>query len=75
MNDDGTMARGNAIERYAAKHGLVALTIAELELADYRRSREAQAARRWTGIAGCLARGRRRLYPGSIGICALFTER
>ncbi|ANN75764.1 3,4-dihydroxy-2-butanone-4-phosphate synthase [Bordetella flabilis] len=36
MNDDGTMARGAAIERYAAKHGLVALTIAEL--ADYRRA-------------------------------------
>jgi 3,4-dihydroxy 2-butanone 4-phosphate synthase len=41
MNDDGTMARGEAIERYAAKHGLVALTIAEL--ADYRRGLEVQA--------------------------------
>lgn len=36
MNDDGTMTRGDAIDRYAAKHGLVALTIAEL--ADYRRA-------------------------------------
>ena len=34
MNDDGTMMRGEALERYAVKHGLVALTIAEL--ADYR---------------------------------------
>ncbi len=34
MNDDGTMMRGQALERYAVKHGLVALTIAEL--ADYR---------------------------------------
>jgi 3,4-dihydroxy 2-butanone 4-phosphate synthase len=42
MNEDGTMARGAAIERYAAKHGLVALTIAEL--ADYRRSLATQAA-------------------------------
>lgn len=39
MNADGTMARGAAIERYAAKHGLVALTVAEL--ADYRRGVEA----------------------------------
>lgn len=30
MNDDGTMMRGDALERYALKHGLVALTIAEL---------------------------------------------
>src|SRR5690606_7749448 len=35
MNADGTMARGDAIARYAAMHGLAALTIAEL--ADYRR--------------------------------------
>lgn len=42
MNADGTMARGAAIERYAAKHGLVALTIAEL--ADYRRALEGQPA-------------------------------
>lgn len=35
MNPDGTMTRGPAIARYAAEHGLVALTIAEL--ADYRR--------------------------------------
>ncbi|WP_236844264.1 3,4-dihydroxy-2-butanone-4-phosphate synthase [Bordetella sp. 02P26C-1] len=35
MNPDGTMTRGDAIARYAAEHGLVALTIAEL--ADYRR--------------------------------------
>jgi 3,4-dihydroxy 2-butanone 4-phosphate synthase len=41
MNDDGSMARGEAIDRYAAKHGLVALTIAEL--ADYRRGLEVQA--------------------------------
>jgi 3,4-dihydroxy 2-butanone 4-phosphate synthase len=40
MNDDGTMARGEAIERYAAKHGLIALTIAEL--ADYRRALQSQ---------------------------------
>lgn len=30
MNDDGTMMRGQSLERYAVKHGLVALTIAEL---------------------------------------------
>jgi 3,4-dihydroxy 2-butanone 4-phosphate synthase len=30
MNPDGTMMRGAALERYAAMHGLVALTIAEL---------------------------------------------
>ena len=30
MNADGTMMRGAALERYAAEHGLVALTIAEL---------------------------------------------
>ncbi|MCV6901785.1 MAG: 3,4-dihydroxy-2-butanone-4-phosphate synthase, partial [Achromobacter xylosoxidans] len=30
MNADGTMMRGAALERYAAQHGLVALTIAEL---------------------------------------------
>jgi len=41
MNADGTMARGPAIARYAAEHGLVALTIAEL--ADYRRRLAAQA--------------------------------
>ncbi|MFC4277556.1 3,4-dihydroxy-2-butanone-4-phosphate synthase [Achromobacter aloeverae] len=35
MNADGTMMRGAALERYAANHGLVGLTIAEL--ADYRR--------------------------------------
>ena len=35
MNPDGTMMRGPAIARYAAEHGLVALTIAEL--ADHRR--------------------------------------
>lgn len=40
MNDDGTMMRGEAIERYALKHGLVALTIGEL--ADYRRAQLAQ---------------------------------
>nr|WP_236844512.1 3,4-dihydroxy-2-butanone-4-phosphate synthase [Bordetella sp. 15P40C-2] len=40
MNPDGTMTRGDAIARYAAEHGLVALTIAEL--ADYRRQ-QAQA--------------------------------
>jgi 3,4-dihydroxy 2-butanone 4-phosphate synthase len=40
MNADGTMARGEAIERYAARHGLVVLTIAEL--ADYRRQLESQ---------------------------------
>lgn len=34
MNEDGTMMRGDALERYAVRHGLVALTIAEL--ADYR---------------------------------------
>ncbi|ANN64977.1 3,4-dihydroxy-2-butanone-4-phosphate synthase [Bordetella bronchialis] len=42
MNDDGTMTRGEAIDRYAARHGLVALTIAEL--ADYRRGLETQEA-------------------------------
>lgn len=36
MNDDGTMTRGEAIDRYAAKHGLVALTIAEL--VEYRKA-------------------------------------
>jgi len=30
MNADGTMMRGASLERYAAQHGLVALTIAEL---------------------------------------------
>lgn len=30
MNADGTMMRGAALERYAARHGLVALAIAEL---------------------------------------------
>ena len=30
MNPDGTMMRGAALDRYAARHGLVALTIAEL---------------------------------------------
>ena len=30
MNADGTMMRGAALDRYAAEHGLVALTIAEL---------------------------------------------
>lgn len=43
MNPDGTMTRGPTIARYAAEHGLVALTIAEL--ADYRRQ-SAQAATR-----------------------------
>jgi 3,4-dihydroxy 2-butanone 4-phosphate synthase len=42
MNDDGTMARGEAIARYARKHGLVALTIAEL--VDYRRGLAGQTA-------------------------------
>lgn len=42
MNDDGTMTRGDAIDRYAAKHGLVALTIAEL--ADHRRGLATQGA-------------------------------
>lgn len=30
MNPDGTMMRGASLERYAAQHGLIALTIAEL---------------------------------------------
>jgi len=42
MNPDGTMTRGPGIARYAAEHGLVALTIAEL--ADHRRRLEAHAA-------------------------------
>ncbi|OZI21177.1 3,4-dihydroxy-2-butanone-4-phosphate synthase [Bordetella genomosp. 9] len=42
MNDDGTMTRGDAIDRYAARHGLVALTIAEL--ADHRRGLATQGA-------------------------------
>ncbi len=42
MNADGTMMRGAALERYAAQHGLVALTIAEL--ADHlRQLRDGQA--------------------------------
>lgn len=41
MNADGTMMRGPALARYAAEHGLVALTIAEL--ADYRRQQEPAA--------------------------------
>jgi len=42
MNVDGTMMRGAALERYAAQHGLVALTIAEL--ADHlQRLRDGQA--------------------------------
>ncbi|MBV7485108.1 3,4-dihydroxy-2-butanone-4-phosphate synthase [Bordetella sp. BOR01] len=41
MNPDGTMSRGPSIARYAAEHGLVALTIAEL--ADHRRQLGAQA--------------------------------
>jgi len=36
MNADGTMMRGAALDRYAAEHGLVALTIAEL--VNYRRA-------------------------------------
>ncbi|MCH9828379.1 MAG: 3,4-dihydroxy-2-butanone-4-phosphate synthase [Gammaproteobacteria bacterium] len=36
MNPDGSMARGTDIERYAHRHQLVTLSIAEL--ADYRRS-------------------------------------
>jgi len=52
MNADGTMARGPAIARYAAEHGLVALTIAEL--ADYRR-RLAQAAAAQETIAAVAA--------------------
>jgi 3,4-dihydroxy 2-butanone 4-phosphate synthase len=40
MNADGTMARGDSIARYAAKHGLVVLTIAEL--ADYRAGLQAE---------------------------------
>lgn len=36
MNPDGTMARGEDIQRYAQQHDLVCLSIAEL--ADYRRS-------------------------------------
>lgn len=38
MNDDGTMMRGPSLERYATRHGLVALTIAEL--ADHRQALE-----------------------------------
>ena len=41
MNADGTMARGPSIARYAAEHGLVALTIAEL--ATHRQRLAAQA--------------------------------
>lgn len=41
MNPDGTMMRAAAIARYAAEHGLIALTIAEL--ADYRRQLAAEA--------------------------------
>lgn len=42
MNPDGTMMRGPAIARYAAEHGLAALTIAEL--ADHRRQLEQAGA-------------------------------
>jgi len=42
MNPDGTMMRGDSIARYAAEHGLVALTIAEL--ADHRRQSEQASA-------------------------------
>lgn len=41
MNADGTMMRGALLDRYAAEHGLVALSIAEL--VDYRRARNAVA--------------------------------
>lgn len=49
MNPDGTMTRGPAIARYAAEHGLVALTIAEL--ADYRRQQAATAAPEIAAVA------------------------
>jgi 3,4-dihydroxy 2-butanone 4-phosphate synthase/GTP cyclohydrolase II len=39
VNDDGTMARGPALQEFAEKHGLAFLTIAELVA--YRRSHEA----------------------------------
>ncbi|MBJ7264142.1 MAG: 3,4-dihydroxy-2-butanone-4-phosphate synthase [Burkholderiaceae bacterium] len=42
MNDDGTMMRGDALARYAVRHGLAVLTIAEL--ADYRASLRPQSA-------------------------------
>ncbi|WP_026640587.1 MULTISPECIES: 3,4-dihydroxy-2-butanone-4-phosphate synthase [Bordetella] len=42
MNPDGTMARGTSVARYAAEHGLVALTIAEL--ADHLQRTGADAA-------------------------------
>lgn len=42
MNDDGTMMRGDALARYAVKHGLALLTIAEL--ADYRLAGQAGRA-------------------------------
>ncbi|OWT74363.1 MULTISPECIES: 3,4-dihydroxy-2-butanone-4-phosphate synthase [unclassified Achromobacter] len=49
MNADGTMMRGAALERYAANHGLVSLTIAEL--ADYRRGLLQSSASHETNIA------------------------
>ena len=44
MNDDGTMMRGDAVARYAVRHGLAVLTIAEL--ADYRASLRSLSATR-----------------------------
>lgn len=38
MNSDGTMARGADVERFAARHGLPVVTIAEL--VEFRRSQE-----------------------------------
>jgi len=50
MNPDGTMMRGDAIARYAAVHGLVALTVAEL--ADYRRALALQASGHKADVTG-----------------------
>lgn len=50
MNPDGTMMRGDAIARYAAVHGLVALTVAEL--ADYRRTLASQASEHEADVNG-----------------------
>jgi len=42
MNPDGTMARGEQVERFARAHGLPTLTIAEI--VQWRRSQELEAA-------------------------------
>ncbi len=48
MNEDGTMARMPELERFAERHGLPILTIADL--IEYRRRRERLIERRVTGV-------------------------